>query len=361
MARYLEAFFRHPRLLAAPVVLALLISLGVVAMQPRTYQASASVWFQSTSVTGDTSPANNYLQPADVATGVFHELLSTRSFCVAVGHRGPLAAYLLHGHLPSANPISRVVAKIGKVRGGTSATPQQTVDDAIQTLLQKQVNATVTGPQIVTITFDYGSPSVASGTLQALLDQFSDEVLSAQRAQAQQQLTWYNEQVAAQEKQVTDADAAVARYLANHPELRVAQPPPDATFAGLQRVSDQAHQSYAELLQQRDQAALTQTSLTRGVSSGFRVIDAPVPPHLPASRLKAVLSGAAGGLAVGLLVAAMAMAALVIGDPTLRTPADLERRLGLKVIGAIPELPALAARGRPLPIPLGTSSPPSGV
>lgn len=360
MQRYLEAFFRHPRVLAAPVVLALLISLGVVATQPRTYEASARVWFQSTSVTGDTSPANNYLQPADVATGVFHELIATRSFCVAVGRRGPLATYLQRpGHMPASDPLSTIVAKIGRHLGGGSATTQQTVDDTIQTLLQKQVTVAVSGPQVVTITFDYSEPSIASGTLKALLDEFSDEVLSAQRAQAQQQLTWYNEQVAAQEKQVADADAAVARYLANHPELRVAQPPPDATFAGLQRVSDQAHQSYAEMLQQRDQAALTQTSLSKGVSSGFRVMDAPEPPHRPVSRLKSILSGVGGGLAVGLLVAAVALAVLVLGDHTLRGPADVERSLGLRVVGAIPELLAPTARVAALPALVGPTSPAS--
>jgi uncharacterized protein involved in exopolysaccharide biosynthesis len=347
MQRYAEAFFRHRRALVVPVALALIISAGLVAIQPRSYQASAGVWFQSNAIAGDTNQANAYLPPADVATGVFRELLNTRAFCLAVGRRGPLASYMAQpGHMPPPDPVSAILGKVDSLRGSSTTSPQQALDDAVQTMVQKHVNVVATGPQIVTVTFEYTNAEVAFGTLRAILDQFSDEVLAAQRVQNEHQAAFYEQQVTNQQKQVTEADAAVARYLVQHPELRVAQPPPDATFSGLQQVASTAHQHLAELLQQRDQAKLQQNDLSLGSSATFRVIDPPVLPHKPVSRLKTVILGAGGGLGVGLLVTVIAIVVLVFTDNTLRTTGEVERLLGLKVAGSIPLRLGAAGRGK---------------
>lgn len=338
MHRYLETFFRHRRPLLGMVAVALLLSMAFVVVQPRTYEATGRMWFQSTNIAGDTTPANTYLAPADVATGVFLELLNTRTFCLAVGKRGPLAAYLSQpGHMPAPDPLTAVSSVVERARGGGSDTSQQQVlDDAVQNVLQKRVRVVATGPQIVTVTFDYTDGRVAAGTLSAILDQFSDQVLTAQRVQNQQQLSFYDQQVVNQQKQVTDADAAVARYLTQHPELRVAQPPPDATFSGLQEVANQAHQHYGELLQQQDTARIQQSNLSQGTSSQFRVIDPPLLPHRPVSLLKTVLFAAAGGLGVGFLVALVALVVVVYTSHTVTTPGEVERSLSLKVVGSIP-------------------------
>jgi len=224
MQKYLETFFRHRRALVAPVVVALVISVGFVIVQPRSYDASARVWFQSTAIAGSDSSnqVNAYLNPSEVALGVFNELLSTRSFCVNIGHRGPLADYLSN-NLPAPDPVSLASGLLDKVRGGSgntsAAARQQILDDTIVSILQKQIAFTATGPQIVTIDFVYTNPYIAKGTLRVLLDEFKDQMLTVQRAQTGQQLSSTNQQVTDQQKTVNTADAAVARYLALHPEL----------------------------------------------------------------------------------------------------------------------------------------------
>src|SRR5919199_6349854 len=96
MRRYLEAFFSHRAVLLLLPLLSLLVSVTFVAMQPRTYQATAGMWFQSSAIAADVSrpTADPSTPPATAAMGVFRELLNARTFCLKVGHRGPLASYL---------------------------------------------------------------------------------------------------------------------------------------------------------------------------------------------------------------------------------------------------------------------------
>ena len=80
---------------------------------------------------------------------------------------------------------------------------------------------------------------------------------------------------------------------------------------------------------------LTENGLVR-IFSNPAFIDPPVPPTKPLSLVKALLAAAGAGLGFGLLLAAAILAALAFVDRTLRTPDDVERSLGLKVVGAIP-------------------------
>jgi uncharacterized protein involved in exopolysaccharide biosynthesis len=349
MQRYLETFFRHRRPLIAPVVVALVISVGFVAVQPRTYQATAQIWFNSTTVAGDTSQVNAYLTPAQVGQGVFQELLQTRTFCVNVGERGPLAAYMQQGHMPASDPLSTALGALDQLRGKAAPDQRQLVEDAVQALLQKQVTVSVTGAQIVTVNFVYSNPYIATGTLKELVKEFSDQVLAAQQVKNQQQLNSLIKQVQDEQKQVDAADAALANYLNQHPALRGSttgsSTPTDPTYAGLLQVSSQAHTQYADLVQKRDQAQLIQNQLARGSTSDFRVITPATLPDRPQSFSRTLISGLGAGLLVGLLVAVVALVALVLADQTLRTPGDVERTLGLKVVGVVP---FLAGAGEPV-------------
>jgi uncharacterized protein involved in exopolysaccharide biosynthesis len=354
MERYLETFFRHPLALVAPVLMVLAISLGFVLGQPRTYEASASVWFQSNSIAGVTDPSAAYSSPAQVGSNTFQELLSTQSFCVTVAQRSGLEDYVVHGHLPATNPLSAV---LGRLLGPGSAPNRQTLNQALEALLQRNVRVTTAGPEIVNVTFEYSDPRLALSTLRELLKEFATQVLTAQRTQAAQQLDSYQRQAADELTQVNQADAAVASYLARHPELRVANPPPDPTLAGLQQIASQAHQQYAQLIQKRDEAQSNLNQLSVGTSSQFRVIDPPMLPDRPLSRLRTVAMGAGLGLLIGLLLSLLALVIMVYSDRTFVRPAEIERSLGLRVIGALPLLdapdPARAERA-PTALPPGT-------
>src|SRR5437868_1516217 len=108
MLRYLEVFYRHRLLLIAPVVIALVASVGFALTRPRTYEATAQLWFDPVA-TSQAAQLNGYISPADQATAELKELLKTRSFSASVGHRGPLAASMLSGATRSQGPGSALL------------------------------------------------------------------------------------------------------------------------------------------------------------------------------------------------------------------------------------------------------------
>jgi uncharacterized protein involved in exopolysaccharide biosynthesis len=244
---------------------------------------------------------------------------------------------MAQGHMPAADPISATLGLVQELRHpSTDAQRRLAQDDAMVALLQKQVGVSSTGPEIVTITFDYTDPLVAAGTLKAILNQFSDDVLATQRAQVNQQVGFYQQQADAQQKILTDANTAVHDYVAKHPALAGPNAPPDATYAGLQQAAGQAQQQFGDVLKQLNQAKLQQKNLNEGDPTQFRTIDQPAPPNRAQSFTKTLLTGVGGGLAAGLLIALGALSALVLIDRSLRTEQDLEQSTGLRVVGSIP-------------------------
>lgn len=337
MRRYLEAFFRHPRLLAAPIAVGLIVGILLVAVQPREYQATAKVWFQTNSIAGVSDPTRAVQTPAQVAEAMFQELVGSRSFCVAIGHRGPLASYMSSGHMPSTDPISTAMGYVNDLRHPPNAqSKRQVLDDAIVDLLQHKVGVAATGPEIVTVTFNYPNATIAAATLKALLEQFSDDLLATQRAQVNQQVGFYQQQVEAQQQVVTTANTAVNDYLSKHPNLSASNTAADPTLASLQQVASQAQQQFAEVIKQLNGAKLQQKNLTDGDPSQFRTIDQPIPPPRPVSFTKQLLMGAGGGLVVGLVITLLALVVMTILDRSVRTEEQAEQALGLRVIGSIP-------------------------
>ena len=339
MVRYVEATFRRRRLAAAVFLLTIAIGCTAGFLQPRTYLASSRLWFEKPAV-GDSTGLNAYVTPADQAVGVFKELIDTRNFCVSVGQRGPLAAYLDEpGHLPGTNLFNTAVLQVLPQRAATATTTHAVlVEDAVQDTLQRKVVVKSVGPEVVTVTFDFTDARVAGATLRALIDQFSEDILSLRRSQAQTQVRIFDDQSQSLQANITTADAAVGTYLAAHPEQRVANPPPDATLASLQQTDKLAHDRYAALVQQLDQARLLLAGNAGPDAVGFRVLDDPETPHLPSSLSKVLLLYGGAGLVAGILLVAFLAALLVAVDNTIRRPSDLLRVTDARVIGVIPQL-----------------------
>jgi uncharacterized protein involved in exopolysaccharide biosynthesis len=323
MHRYMETFFRHSRVLIALVGISLVVALGVSFSAPRVYQSTASLWFQTNSLTGGQN-VNQELSPAEAGVSLLQELLGTRGFCLEVAQGGPLYTYIAeHG---SGSPVSKVLSKL---TGGGSATGQILQNDVVADL-QKNVSVVASGPQVVTVSFNAANPVVAEATVNSLIKQFSSQVLT--QLTAQQKL--YEQQLSQALLQEQDANAAVARYLSQHPDLEQSVPPPDPTYASLQQVAAQAQERYTQLLAAYDQLLLQQNT---GPSSGaFRVMDDPIIPIKPLSRIKTLGLGAGGGLAIGLILCGVTLVLLVASNRGFDAPADVERALGLKVVGIVP-------------------------
>jgi hypothetical protein len=268
-------------------------------------------------------------------------MLNTRDFDIKVGRRGPLAAYYeTTGNFPQSDPVTPIIHWLERKPEPTGTIRTALVDNGIVLTLQRYVVVTPTEPRVVGLSFDFSDPAVAAGTLQAFIDQFEVQVKASALVTAQSTLEFYTAQASSQLKAVKAADAAVASYLAAHPELRAQNAPVDPTYVGLLQADDLARQDYAALTKKVDQAKLEVAGLQQPGPYGFRIIDSPQPPLGSNGLLRSVLFGVAGGIGVGLLLIGVICLVLVAADDSVVRGSDLQRRLGARVIGEVPLIPA---------------------
>jgi uncharacterized protein involved in exopolysaccharide biosynthesis len=209
--------------------------------------------------------------------------------------------------------------------------------------LTANATALPAGPQIVTLTFVTGDPTVAAGTVRAMIDQFSEELNGRRHAQLDAAIAFYQQRLKAQEAALASADAKVSQYLVDHPDQRLANAIPDVTLVGLKRSDDLARQDYENMLQKLDQARLDLAALTQPGAGAFRVIDEPNVPLRPLSLMKKFIFAAGAGTAAGLAVSLLGLLLLTLADTSLRRPQEIEELLGLRLVGTIPKLGAKRA------------------
>ncbi len=282
---YKQTFRHHRRLLAVPMVLAVIAAGAIVATHKASFQSSASLWVDTappiaSSVGSAAATLPN--QPAAAEQSVLNELLATQEFAVSVAQNSALGAYL---------------APTGPL-----------VTTAPAALESQQVTAVVAGPQVLEITYKGPSAAIAQSTLAAIIRelQADSDGLSAQHEVA---AVKYNEaQVAAANQAVTTARNAAAAYLAAHPR---ATSQSDPTMAALNAAENTASQQ----LGQAD-SALSQASASRAAGGWLvQVLDAPRAGASLAFGKKKMLETLLGGLLAGGLISLLGTIALTPGGP----------------------------------------------
>jgi uncharacterized protein involved in exopolysaccharide biosynthesis len=267
---------------------------------------------------------------------VLRELLNARSFDRQVGQRGPLSSYVAASG-GASNVVSRLGERLG-LAGAWSTAGSDSVDDHVYKILSRTVAVTTTGAQVVEVNFAAPNAEVAKETVQALVDEFTAQVLSNRRAQAQAVIDFYDQQLKAQAQVVATAEANISTYLAAHPRSRTDGPSPDVTLITLTHTAEQARAEYSQFVVGQNQAKLDLAAQNTTEGAGFRLLDAPNLPSTPDGIGPALVRAGLAGLAVGLLVAAFSLLTLTAADTSLRHGAEVRRALGLRLVGEIPRL-----------------------
>jgi capsular polysaccharide biosynthesis protein len=255
---------------------------------------------------------------------VIKELLSTDTFSLAVANRGPLADYVAkhpgwQNGLAAIPGLNRLFNNAG-----------QPLDTRLVQVLEANVGVFSAGPHVVTITVNGPTAGVATGTAKALVDQFSDEVLSSRRQRAQAAVDYDAALLKSAQSSMADATHKLAVYSQAHPGATIGNDPNEASLG---TTLDLAQQRYDSLLADFNQATL---SLQRVADlSGFHLIDGPTAATSPISSKKQIIAGGIVGGIVGLAIAGGILIALTLGDRTARRAEDVERVLGLQVIGVV--------------------------
>ena len=323
--RFLETLFRHKWLALIPIVLGIVLASGYELVQPRAFQTSASLWINSNTPgqNPNAGTSNQYVDPSTQQENILRELLTTRSFALAVGHHGPLGAYL------ARHPNSDVkgLAAVPGV-GALFSSSSKSLDDRITTELPSDVTFTTPGPQVVTITVKAPSAAVAVGTTNTVIKEYTNQVVAALKASDQVAVNYYATQVSLAQSQQQSALQALADYQKSHPGAAA-----DPNMLQLQQALDLAERNYGTQQQQYQQAQLNAANASN--YSGFQVIDRAITPSAAISRLKNVIVAGVGGLVIGLLVALFIISALAALDGTVRRPSDIKRSLGVAPVAGI--------------------------
>ncbi len=340
MLRYLETFYRHRLVVIAPLVICMCVSLVLVALQPRTFAATAKIWVDRPLLTA-TVATNIYATPADEQTAVLQELLKTRSFCILAAARGTLPADLARAHaLDARSPVNRALSFVQGhgIHGVVTPLTQDQVDNLVFQTITLGATVVASGPNIVTVTVQYADPAVAAATAQGIIDQYVDEVLGGQRSEAKAAVDFYSGQVAGARTELSAADTKVLNYLDAHPEQRAPTAIPDVSLTQLKLDDDQARQRYQSLQTKLDDAELQSAIADQSTPNGFRLIDPPLIPQQPVSRLKLLLEGGGVGLLAGLMLSIVGLVGLTLADTSIRNAEDVELRTGLRLAGVVPRV-----------------------
>jgi len=302
----------------ALIVLLPLLSLAIVYVLPRSYQATAALWalrrYEVIGATGsDSDPLST---PAQTQATALSGLLQTRSFALSIG---------------------RATALASTFDASTQANPQLR-DDALFREVSQHVQVAAQGYALFTITYTNRNPEVAQQVVKAVIQDYGVQSQEINAGTGQHLLQSYQVQLVNAKHDLDAATAAESQYINTHPNLTQAQMLTDPQYVLLQTQVLQATstlqniQSSITMLRQEIGAQGT------GADSLFKVIDAPVMPRQPVSRLGLFLLAGGLGLGIAILACTLYIIILVRSDRAVYTTLDLQKATTFPVITQLPQL-----------------------
>lgn len=321
--KLVETVFQKFWALVLPAVLVPLLVVGLT-HQSAEYQSGAVVWV-SNPVAGESSAIgynSAYLTPAQNQAQVLNDLLATESFRIAVIKSAGLVK-----STDSEETVRRVAAN-AKVWAGFS------------------------GANLVTITATAGSASDAKALAGGVIAQFSERATDQFQKDSTISVTYYTQQLAVANQELTVRQAALNDYLSTHP--KAANPSNveslDVNYRTLvDRVTTQTT-LISQLQASLQNVQLREAAAPQTQQAAFSVEDAPSLPDAPvATSITRTLGLPLAGLVFGLLIGAGYIYFAYRTDHSIRTVNDLAS-LNVRLLGSVPDLHASPAWLRWTPV-----------
>ena len=211
------------------------------------------------------------------------ELLTTEYFRSNVARRGPLQAHLESHGMEGWDPGSLLT----RLRG------LRALEERIEIALgPKYVLASVQGPHVLRINYEAASPTLAAGTLRALLAEFRKERAVLRRGA----LDSYRRQLEAASTALARARSRLRDYVRDHPGARSSREV--AALARAERDALERLDDATETFGEASAAALDPAAFQRTL----RVIDAPSVPTAPTTGIRRLAMATVAGLFAGIVV-----------------------------------------------------------
>jgi uncharacterized protein involved in exopolysaccharide biosynthesis len=314
---YRQTIRRYPRVLAMPIVFCAIMALWVVAGSPKQYESGASLWVDHAApAPSSLTQTDSFVQttPADQELQIINELLTTRDFRLAVAQRGPLGRYLSSN--PSAGWGPGVL--LSSLRGASPLDQQ-----VLAELGPKRLTLEAKGPQVLHIAYQSGSPTVAAGTVKALVEEVNARLATFAAQRSRTTITVAQGAVAAASKSVVQARQRIDAYRAGNPGANSG----DAQFVALLKAERAAARDLNGTTARLNEVSSGKAAAAAATS--FTLIDAPRAPIAPVSGKKSLVMAIFGGLFAGGLISALILITLTPSRP--QAPE-------LREVGAVREL-----------------------
>jgi uncharacterized protein involved in exopolysaccharide biosynthesis len=311
MSKYLEILFRHRlRFLALFFLLPAVVASAVVFLYPHQV-ASASLWVDTPTyieIAPSATGWNQYLTPSQNTVDALNQLMGTNSFYKTLAER-----------LDAANTFSSVDEK-----------------NSVMANLGSDLTKTATGSHLVVLDYTCPRKPVCVAVLGATLDIYRDWLASRQQAQAKIALDFYTKQLADAQATLQTNETAFANYIATHPDVKATDTAINPELDQLYRAVTDDRATVNSLQSKLDNLRLTNAAAVQIQSTVLNVIDAP-----------RIISGGLGSLPrkqlaiaeiLCLVVAVAVLAVMAWSDRSVRDPKELQARLRVPVVAAIPDL-----------------------
>jgi len=316
MDRMLEAIFHRLIQLLIFIIFLPLLSLAVVYILPRSYQATAKLWaWHSYPTLGTTSQeidpqTNAPITPAQSQANALSELLQTRNFALIVAQGTALAPTLGLDSSVLANP--------------------QRLDDAIFQEISHHVQVAVQGSNLFSISYTNQDLEVAQRVIEAIIQHYRLQSQAFIITQGQQLLSSYQNQLTDAQKVADRAASAESQYLLTHPNLTGNALLADPQY---QLLHAQTQQEQTIIGNIRTNIASVNQGVglqSAGPDSLFKVVDPPASQVV--SRTNLLLKAGVIGLGIALLACVLYVFMIVRRDRTVYTIHDLQKVTSFPVV-----------------------------
>lgn len=328
MRRTLEAIFRQPFRLLALMVTLPLISFTYAYIQPRSYQASANLWalrrYEIISATGPQMDPT--ATPAETQAATLSELLQTRGFALTVAKATDLPS--------TYDPSIR--------------SDPQSLDDALFIDISAGVQVQSQGINLFAITYINHNPKIAKEVVAAVIQAYGLQSQGFATFEGERLLQNYQAQLVTARQDANSAAQAEAQYLKVHPDVQALIQRTSTQYAALADpeygvLQGRLEQALAQVASiQSNISNLSQSISVQGSSADdlYRVLDPPVIPLRPTSRMRLLLVGGGAGLAIALLACALYLVFMIRRDRAVYTIPELRKVTGYPVVMQLPHLTA---------------------
>jgi len=326
--RFLAKLLKHWYLYLIPVLL--LPAAGTLYGKQKlsVYETSALLYVHaSDALTGTNTDFNSFASPAQNGADLMNQLLQSTNFVIGVAQSTDLAKQF---DLTDRTDKDIVASRI---RGDVVIVPLGV------------------GGNLVTVTVDDKSPTIALQIAKALLSSSSDSVENQRLTQDQSNEAFVNQQLDQVKAAVALDVQKLNAYINAHPDSGTVGKAPDPQHQVLLAQLNTDSTTQARLISQLTSIKSDEAAASTGHSKVFDVLDDPLPPLRPTLHLKGLIPYTGGGLAAALALILLIVGTRTVLDRKVYSTRDLrniteEMELDIPLLTEIPVLETLTRSNR---------------